>query len=131
MSQELHTELVRVAQQLVALHGRSVTFRRFNQSAADPAKPWRGPTNLDASPAAQETLAAVAVPPSSANELGMSVQDQEMLRRVEKIYIVAQGTQDLSIMDEVVDNNVNYRIEFVEFLQPGNVGILYFVGVRR
>jgi hypothetical protein len=131
MSQELHAELAQVAQQLIALHGRDVTFRRFNQSAADPAKPWRGPTNLDASPAAQEILKAVAVPASSATELGMSVQDQEMLHRVEKVYIVAVGQQDLSLMDEVVDTNVNYRIEFVEVLEPGAVRIVHFVGVRR
>jgi hypothetical protein len=122
------------ARALVEANGRQVTLRRFNTTASDAGKPWRGNTNPVAAPAASATPYGVAVPPSSATSLGMSTQDNDLVKRSEQIFIITPvggETEDYSTMNELVDGTEPYRIVGVEKLRPADVTLLYFVGVVR
>lgn len=128
------TEFVTLARQLISDNGRTVTFEQFAQTAADPAKPWAGPTDPRVSVAATVDVDAVFVPPSSFTELGRSTGDSSLVARAEQIMIVETPTtgEDLSTMTEVVDTDgTRWKIENVETLKPADVVILYFVAVRR
>lgn len=119
---------------LVEANGRQVTLRRFNTTPSDGAKPWRGNTNPVAAPAASATPYGVAVPPSSATSLGMSTQDNDLVKRSEQIFIITPvngETEDYSTMNELVDGTEPYRVVGVEKLRPADVTLLYFVGVAR
>lgn len=122
------------ARALVEANGRQVTLRAFNNTPSDGAKPWRGNTNPVAAPSASATPYGVAVPPSSATSLGMSTQDNDLVKRSEQIFIITPvggETLDYSDMNELVDGTVPYRIVGVEKLRPANVTLLYFIGVAR
>lgn len=130
-----YVALAATARGLVEANGRQITLRRLEDAPSDAAKPWRGATN-PASPAdATATPYGVAVPPSSATSLGMSTQDNDLVKRSTQIFIVtpAQGeTQDYSTFHELVDDdNEPYRIVGVEKLRPAGVVLLYFIGVAR
>lgn len=130
-----YAALAATARALVEANGRQVTLRRLENAPTDAQKPWRGASN-PASPAdAAATPFGVAVPPSSATALGMSTQDNDLVKRSEQIFIItpADGeTQDYGTFHELVDDdNEPYRIVGVEKLRPATVTLLYFVGVAR
>lgn len=131
-----YTQLAERVRILVEKHGREVTFVRFHQTPADGAKPWRGPADPRASVDAEATVKAVFVPPSSADRLGMSTVDEDLLRRTAFVCIVGPGSTappfDLSTAHEIMDEGgVRRRVTFVETLRPNVVTLLYFVGVQR
>jgi hypothetical protein len=130
-----YAALAATARALVEANGRQVTLRRLEDAPSDVSKPWRGAAN-PASPAdATATPFGVAVPPSSATALGMSTQDNDLVKRSQQIFIItpAEGeTQDYSTFHELVDDDGEpYRIVGVEKLRPAQVTLLYFVGVAR
>ena len=124
------------ARSLIAKKGRLVSFIKLDITPADSSKPWRGAADARATPASTvANVAAVFVPPSSAQALGFRMQTSQLDERVEQIAIVSTGgtvQTDLSDYDEVIDSdNSRWKIEFVEKLAPAEVNILYFVGMRR
>lgn len=128
-------KLANTAQRLVAKNGRPVTIRRLSQAPADVNKPWKGPTNPQNNYDAQVTTPAVFVPPASLVQLGKSTIDEDMLKRVDQVAIVAPGpteTADLSTFNEILDeNNTVYKVEFTETLRPASTTLVYFMGVSR
>lgn len=122
------------AQALLERAGALVTFERLETAEPDPEKPWDGPENPRSPAAKSVSLPTVAVPPSSASQLGMRTVDEELLRRTSQILIVAPGaaeTADLATFQEVVRDGKRSRINFVETLRPAAQTVLYFVGVKR
>lgn len=119
------------AQRLVENFGRPVTFVLFEDDPADPAKPWRGAAD-PRSPAESEIAgSAVAVPPSSASQLGLRVDHVDFVKRSDQI-LIAFAETDIEEYDEVLDSDgVRYKIEGVEKLRPAETTLLFFVGVRR
>lgn len=123
-----------IAKTLIDANGRTVTILRFDRTLADTAKPWRGPSDPRATPDATATLVAVFVEPSSAVQLGISSPDSDLIKGSEQIMIVAPGaafSEDLATFNEVVDGTINYRITTTETLKPGDITLLYFIGVKR
>lgn len=126
--------LAATARALVEANGRQVTLRKLATTPADASKPWRGATNPASPAAASATPYGVAVPPSSATSLGMSTQDNDLVKRSEQIFIITPvdgETADYSDMTELVDGSEPYRIIGVEKLRPANTTLLYFIGVAR
>ncbi len=129
-----YVALANQALTLITDNGRSVTFRRLDRTPADPAMPWRGAADPRATPDASVAGPAVAVPPSGAAALGLRVEDSELVKRSEQIFIVALGatsTDDLTTFDEVLDGTELWKIVGVEKLRPAATTLLYFVGVAR
>jgi len=129
-----YAALAVTARALVEANGRQVTLRKLATTPADAGKPWRGATDPASPAAATATPYGVAVPPSSATSLGMSTQDNDLVKRSEQIFIITpvEGeTNDYSEMTELVDGGEPYRIIGVEKLRPATVTLLYFIGVAR
>lgn len=125
-----YVALAQTALELIKANGRQVTFRQLVDTPADSNKPWRGAADPTAG-GTTEAAWCVAVPPSSANQLGMSTTDNDLVKRSEQILIVAPGLNDLADFEEVIDGTVTYRITGVETLRPADVTLLYFVGVAQ
>ena len=132
-----YTKLAELARVLVSENGRTVDFVRVDQDPADATKPWNGPAapaDNDDYDAFVEAVPVAAVPPSNVNELGLTTIDQDLLKRVELIYIVAPGlgvTADLATMNRVLDGGVTYKVLFSETLRPATTTLVYFIGVVR
>jgi len=78
----------------------------------------------------------VRIPPSGISTLGLNSAQVDRLKRSEAILIVAPGhpfTPELENFDAVIDpnNGTEYKLEAVEILQPADVRILYYFGIRR
>lgn len=129
-----YAPILATARELVQEFGREMTFVKFDATPADASKPWNGPTDARGGGATEATAYAVPVPPSSATELGLQVEDQDMLRRASQILIVEPGTdapESLETFDEVKDGTVRYRVEMIEKLKPAGTTLLYFFAVMR
>lgn len=124
-------KLIATAQRLIKANGRAVTFIRHDETLADAAKPWDGPTDARTTPAETQALDAVFVPPASAVRLGLSTEQSDLIIRSEQIMIVSPGTVDLSRFQEVLDDDIYWKINMVEVLKPGPTVLLGFVGVKR
>ena len=124
-------KLVATAQRLIKANGRAVTFIRHDETLADTAKPWDGPTNARTTPDESEAMDAVFVPPASAVRLGLTTEQSDLIIRSEQIMIVSPGTVDLSRFQEVLDDGIYWKINMVELLKPGTTVLLGFVGIKR
>jgi hypothetical protein len=124
-----YTKLQATALRLVTSAGRSMKFHKVTKTLTDSSKPW-GESTAGSS---QVTMPAVQVEPSSAQRLGCRALADDMLKRLDKILIVAPGasTADLVEYHEVEDEGRRWAIDFVDKLRPGDKTLLYFVGVRR
>lgn len=122
--------LVDTVRTMIAQYGRSVVFQKLDRSAADPARPWLGAgaqqvtTSLSAS--------AVFVPASGESLSGMTV-DEELLKRVERVLLVAYPItgEDLENYDQVVDRSKTYTIDWTKPLEPGDQKYLWAMGLKR
>lgn len=123
--------LLATAQSLLAANGRSVTFIRHNQTLADATKPWQGPADPRATPAASSVQSAVFVEPASAVKLGVASEQSDLIMNSEQIMIVAAGSVDLLQFQEVLDGTVYWKITTITSLRPGTTTVLSFVGLRR
>jgi hypothetical protein len=116
---------------LVAEFGRSVTLQRLDRTPPDADKPWLGPVNPRATPAATLTVAAVFVEPGSTQELGLDTTLVDWAARATRIAVIASPA-DLTGYSELVDiDGTTWRIVGVSTLSPGSTRLLHFVGVSR
>lgn len=128
-----YVRLAATASRLIEKSGRSITFVKLNETADDPAKPWRGPpdggdTNLP--------LFGVFVPPNTVRQFGLSALGEgtefdDLVTRSEQIIITFQGENDLRDYTEVEDRGERWGIIGLQVLRPGDTTLLAFVGVRR
>lgn len=128
-----YAELAVTAKTLVEGTGRPVTFVQLDTTAADPARPHRGAATPRGAGATEVEGDAVAVPPSSATQLGISTLDEDFLKRAEQILIAIPdaGSPELDNFDEVIDGSVRWKINAIQKLRPADVTLLYFMSVRR
>lgn len=128
-----YTKLAATALSLVTKFGRQVTIVKFAETAADANKPWRGNLTPRETPLASGSVYMVFVEPSSAEELGLSIQKFGMTDRQAQIAIMAPGTDttEYEHYDEVVDGTVRWKITEVEVLKPGPLRMIYFFRVER
>lgn len=129
-----YNRMAATARRLIDGAGRTINVRKLATAPTDAAKPWRGQADPVAPLAAGPTpLRAVAVPPSSLSQLGMSTESPDLVQRSRLIFIAAPpeaGPDDLSGYDEVVDSDGDiHRITALETLRPAEVTLLFFIGV--
>lgn len=124
-------KLVVTAQRLIKANGRSVTFIRHDQSLADSAKPWQGPTDARATPNDTSVQDAVFVDPTEASKLGIASNQSDLVMNSEQIMMLSPGAVDLTTFQEVLDDGTYWKIMVIQLLRPGSVAALAFVGVKR
>jgi len=128
-----YNAIAATALRLVQNAGRQVTFLRFNQTPDSISKPWGANTDLRSNPDASVSLWAVSVHPTDINVLGIRIRDDDLLKHVREILIVAPGPdnqQDLRLYQQVLDSRV-FRIVFMEQLKPNNVTLLWYAGITE
>jgi len=118
-----------LALRLIQKNGKNVTFQRLDATAADPAKPWKGPGTPTV--AATANTVAVSLPHASLVDLGFFSQDDEMLKRAEQVLLVPGGATDLEPFTNILEAGVRWRIEWVRTLKPADTVVLYAFGVCR
>lgn len=129
-----YVKMASTAQRLIRENGREVIFVRKPQSSLDPNKPWNGPD-----PIAQEitiTLSGVFVPPNQIRQFGLSAlgegtEFRDLIDFSEQVIIVYPGDTDLKDYKTIRDNGINWNMVGLQFLKPGTVPLLAFVGTRR
>jgi len=128
-----YTALQATARDLVNQAGRPVTFVQLEETPSDANEPWRGAVAPRAAANLEVSGDAVAVPPSSATQLGFSSTNEDFVQRAEQILIavVDAGQPDIDEFDEVIDGATRWKINAVEKLQPAGTSLLFFVSVRR
>lgn len=124
-----HEKYAALARRLIAKHGRFVTLQKLSSTAADPNKPWKG-TNAP-TVASQNTVKAVFVPISSAEELGIESLPDELLKTTNQLLLVAGDANNYQDIDQVLDGGLVYGTTFVQVLKPAGLILLYYIGVRR
>jgi len=125
------------AKELIEEFGKQVTFKKYDLTPDDSAKPWEGAA--DPRGTATSTIVwAVPVPPSSDEELGIDTddtrQDDGYQRRVDQILIVEPGEDvpdTLDTYNEVVIDGQTFGITRASKLRPAGVTLLYFFWVYR
>ena len=129
-----YTSIADTALAMVKKYGRSMTITKFDQSAGDPAKPWEGASDPRGVGKTSLTIYAVAVSVTSAIQVGLVTKDDDMVKRSEQILIVAPGSveqTDLGNFNIVSDGSVEWKVAGVDKMQPSNLILLYYIGVKR
>lgn len=124
-----YARAVALAQRLINKNGRLITIDRLSSVPVDADKPWKGP----GAPTVDATVSpkAVFLPHASLIDLGLFAKDDELLKRVEQVALIASdGVNDLSGFHRITDV-VMYRIDWVRALKPGDTVILYAMGIKR
>lgn len=122
------------AKRLIQEAGRQVTILQLASTSAEPTQPWASPTTPRATPDASTMVYAVAVPPSSAQQLGLGVVAEDLMARVSQILICEPGTDDpdnLHLYHIVQDGGHDHKIVFAERLRPADTTLLYYLGLER
>lgn len=128
-----YNRLATVCEQMVANAGRSVTLIRKSRTPSDALAPWKGPSTAGTLDTEVEGH-AVFVHPTALGELGRRDEGEAIERRAQQIALVAAAPQadQLELFDALTDTlSGAWRILWVETLQPGEVRILYMIGLRR
>jgi hypothetical protein len=114
---------------LIADTGRSTTFQTLSGVPVDSTKPWKGagaPTVLSSL-----TTIATFVPPAGV-DFGKSLISEEMLSRVEQVCLVApSASYAIGGSHAVLDGSVRWRVAWAQELKPGDVSMLFALGLCR
>lgn len=130
-----YEKLKATALRLITKNGKTVTLNRFAKSAADPAKPWRGPADMQGPVAATQTEKAVELGVN--NELGSfgkMISKDDIPDCVTDMWMVARtdGNEDLENYDQLIDDEgTAHKIEMAVRIKPGSITILYVLGTSR
>lgn len=125
-----HTEFVVLAQELILEEGRLVTFQKLGAGPADANKPWKGA----GAPTVVSQVASVPAVfvPATGSDLGRMVTDEELLKRVEQVALVAPVQEGFDSFHRILDTDSQlWKIEWMQVLKPASQTILYVVGVKR
>jgi len=127
MSTADHSKFLQLANRLITKHGRQIKFQKFTDVPMDPDRPWLGAGE----PIVELEYTADAVfLPSQGLDLGIKFVTDEMLSRVDEV-ILAAANQSLESYNVIVDNSVRLAITWLQLLKPGDLSILYAIGVKR
>ena len=127
-----YVSVLRTARTLIERFGRPCSISRLDETSSDPTKPWD--TVPGATIAATTCLPAVFVDPSSARSLGLFAQDDALLRRFESFAIAAplDRTPDLRRYQLLDDPTLGrFQIGYISRLAPGDVVMLWYMGLKR
>ncbi len=127
-----YIKVAETALRLIKEAGREITFLKFDDTPDLTAKPWAKNIDLRTGPASvQTTLFATSVHPTDINVLGIRIRDDDLMKQLREILIIAPGTfqGDLKEYQELTDGIRRFRIAFMEQLRPANVTVLWYAGV--
>lgn len=122
-----YVKLAGTAQRLIAKTGRVVTLQRLSSEPANEDKPWKGP---GAPTVEQEKEVRATFVPASGG-LGRDLVDEELLKRVEQVALIAPSDVDLEVFNLVKDGESKWKIEWIQTLRPADQVLLYVFGVKR
>jgi hypothetical protein len=129
-----YDEILAAVRELIPDAGREVDVLKYDNTPADPDKPWEGAAD-PRDTADIVTVWAVAVQPSGLAELGIEVElDGDQMRNVAEVLVCEPGDDqgiDLSTYDEVRDGGQTHKIEWASKLRPAGTTLLYFLGVSK
>lgn len=115
--------------------GVLIKLIKFDDTPADSDKPWAsGVSNRESAGASVCVWAVRAYPGSSAFNVGSKFVAEDLLKTAEIMYIAEVGEEDKEGLDKyhvVEDDSEQYGIKFVRRFKPGNVTILYYIGVAK
>ena len=122
-----YAELVATVRELIAGTGRLVQFKKISAAVADATKPWKP----SGAPVTQNAYATF-VPVSSAQDLGLMIEDSELFRRASQVCLVApDASVTLDTYNTLTDAGVDWRVEWVRVLKPGDTVLLLAFGVKQ
>lgn len=125
-----HQEFVDLAIELIDENGRGMEIDRLGNTPLDPNTPWDKSTVVEV----DNTVVSVAVfLPAEGSGFGFLGVDQDLLKETEQVCLMypdSLGT-DLATYHRIRDNAVNWKINWVRKLAPGDQTILYAFGVAR
>lgn len=124
-----YTEFVTIAKELIGDAGRSIKVQRLSATAADAAKPWKGPSSPTV--ATEVTTTGLFLEIFSFLKLGLEVTDDNLLKRIDQVVLIAQTPSDISEYDTIVDGTTTWKIDWVRVLKPGSTILIYWAGVTR
>lgn len=116
------------AQRIIKKNGRPIVFQLLSATPADATKPWKGAQ----APTVAKSFSTYGafVPLTGRVDLSSMAIDDEMLKRVEQVVLVAGGTE-LDAYNQIVDTAITYRIDWFKKLRPGPTTFLYAFGACR
>lgn len=130
-----YAEFQVLAAELFTEFGRSVVLNKIDTTPADSSKPWRGPTDIAASPDDTAAVDGVFLDTISSRYLGLTIERQEGDKGEQKLVLIATNaapTKDLRLFNELVDGSTRYYIQALNVLQPGDEEIfIAFKAVQR
>jgi len=131
---DFYNRLAATAVRLINKRGRLIRLIRFDETAANAARPWKGPPIIPTEPSTE--VYGVFVPPTSVRQfgltaLGLGTEMESMIATSEQIIIVSSGETDLRQFSEVFDQAQRWGIFASQILKPGSTTLLGFLGVRR
>lgn len=131
---EFYNRLAATAVRMINKRGRLIRLIRFDETAANAGRPWKGPPINPTEPGSD--VFGVFVPPTSVRQFGLSAlglgtEMESMIATSEQIIIVSAGETDLRQFSEVLDQSERWGIFTSQILKPGSTTLLGFLGVRR
>lgn len=126
-----YTEFVELANELLLEEGKLITLQQFGSNVPDPTKPWNGTSSADIIQEFKQVPAIFV--PVIGKDLGIIVQDKELLKRVKQVAIVSAVAENLE--DKITkikdhDNSI-WKIVWCQCLRPAEQTIFYLFGVER
>ncbi len=119
--------------EIIREEGREITLSSLDPDSDVTDKPWLGTTDpRDPDNTASTTIFAVNVPLSSAGSLGIRSETIELYKDTKSVFIAEPGEDTPEDFDQyqlVTDGSQEFQISFIEKLKPGNLTLLYYIGV--
>lgn len=127
-----YARFVALAQRLIEANGREITVQKLDATPEEEAKPWNGPGEPTVDEDEEVETYAVNLSHASTVDLGALGIDEDLLKRVERVLLVAaNGTDELDTFQQILDGEETWGIDWVRTLKPGPTTILYVFGVKR
>jgi len=115
--------------------GIPIKLIKLDDTPANSNKPWASGVDNRGSVGASTCIYALRADPGSGDfKVGTIFVSNDLLKTVELVYIAEVGEDDKEGLDKyhvVEDDREQYGIKFVRRFKPGNVTILYYIGVAK
>lgn len=115
------------AKELIEEFGRAVTFQKKSRTAADTAKPWRGPAIADVE--SIEDIITAIVYGSNEDEPNSVVRRPPVATAYVAHLSFPTGTV-VEDLDSIVDADTTWRIAKCEPVNPGDTKVIYIMSLE-
>jgi hypothetical protein len=126
-----YSEFVLLAHELLTEEGKLVTLQTLGTNTSDLSKPWKGTTEQDVVMEYRSVPCAFIAP--IGKDLGIIVQDKDLLKRSTKVAIcaaVAEGLEDKITRIKDIDGTI-WKVIWSQTLCPAEQTIIYIFGIAR